>query len=115
MSEPNSNTQPCELLPGRVVKPDTTLFRPRDLRTDPLTTRERDTGFYAAKFRALGHTLERFAGRHEQTMHDRSIAASRADVYLRIATLFDDLTLIDEAGRIGAEPAYKLVRRRRKA
>ena len=25
--------------------------------------------------------------------------------YLRIATLFDDLTLIDEAGRIGVEPA----------
>jgi hypothetical protein len=79
--------------------------KPRDIRTQPLTTRERDTNFYASKFRRLGEALDRFSARTEQSMHDRSIAASRADVYLRIATLFDDLTLIDEAGRIGVEPA----------
>lgn len=79
--------------------------KPRDIRTQPLTTRERDTNFYASKFRQLGQALDRFSARTEQSMHNRSIAASRADVYLRIATLFDDLTLIDEAGRIGVEPA----------
>ena len=79
--------------------------KPRDIRTQPLTTRERDTDFYACKFRQLGQALDRFSARTEQSMHNRSIAASRADVYLRIATLFDDLTLIDEAGRIGVEPA----------
>jgi hypothetical protein len=78
--------------------------RPRDIRTQPLTHRERDSDFYARKFRALGQALDRFSSRTEQSMHDRSIAASRADVLLQIATLFDDLTLIDEAGRIGAEP-----------
>ena len=77
----------------------------RDIRTQPLTHRERDTNFYARKFRLLGQALDRFSARSEQSMHDRSIAASRADVYLRIATLFDDLTLIDEAGRLGVEPA----------
>jgi len=77
----------------------------RDIRTQPLTNRERDTNFYARKFRLLGQALDRFSARSDQSMHDRSIAASRADVYLRIATLFDDLTLIDEAGRLGVVPA----------
>ena len=81
--------------------------KPRDIRTQPLTTRERDTNFYACKFRQLGQALDRFSARAEQSMHNRSIAASRADVYLRIATLFDDLTLIDEAGRLGVEPAHQ--------
>ena len=79
--------------------------KPRDLRDRPLTGRERDTNYYACKFRLLGQALDRFSERLDQTMLDRSIAASRADVYLHIATLFDDLTLIDKAGCLGVLPA----------
>ena len=79
--------------------------KPRDIRTQPLTTRERDTNFYACKYRQLSQALDTFSERAEQPMHYRSIAASRADVYLRIAKLFDDLTLIDEADRLGVELA----------
>ena len=81
--------------------------KPRDIRRDPITNRERDTNFYASKFRKLAEALDRFSARAEQSMHDRSVAASCADVYFRIATLFDDLTLINEAGRLGVEPAAR--------
>jgi hypothetical protein len=37
--------------------------KPRDIRTQPLTTRERDTNFYASKFRRLGQALDRFSAR----------------------------------------------------
>ena len=84
---------------------------PRDIRRDPITNRERDTNFYASKFRKLAQALDRFSARAEQSMHDRSVAASCADVYFRIATLFDDLTLINEAGRLGVEPARQRIKR----
>lgn len=72
----------------------------RDLRVDPLTTRELDTTTPALTYRRLARALELMSMRTDNRLHDRYVAGSQADVYYRIATLFDDLTSIADAARI---------------
>ena len=94
---PRNNRRPLAGYAGHPFYSTARPDAPRDLRERPLTTAELDTDWLANRAHLLADALHRLSEDPGLSMHARSVAASRADVYGRISTLYYDLSLITEA------------------
>ena len=72
----------------------------RNLVLFPLTTREMHNEIEAARYMKLAQACECLSIRRDRSMHERSVAASRADLYYKISVLLTDLDLVNKAAAL---------------